>query len=281
MGFVTVKDFGIALGVNGVTVRQRIVRGKLTKNEYGLIDVKNVTNFAYVVEINGGDLSIFDNYYKSLANGTNVKKKVNKPNKKQTFLKPKENLIKPPPEIVEISKKTKINKVNDSKVLVNIVPTVEPKNYKEKKVDVLDNIIKETAAERLEKKIASEQRASFTALELRKKTADVVFVERQSELKQIQLEKIAGNTLPLDITTNLLRINLQSIFKTFSMELENIATISVETLGGTRADLVKITNAQNVMLKKIVENAKANANQEIEMYIQEYSETRSRGERKS
>ena len=33
MKFVTVKNFGIALGVKDVTVRQRILRNKIIKNE--------------------------------------------------------------------------------------------------------------------------------------------------------------------------------------------------------------------------------------------------------
>jgi hypothetical protein len=148
-----------------------------------------------------------------------------------------------------------------------------------KKVVVEEEII---ISKEEKKRISEEKKAreTFLQIEIRKKIADVELVERNSEIKKMQLEKIAGNTLPLDITTNVLRINLQSIFKTFSSELENMATITVETMGGTRADLVKITNAQNVMLKKIVELAKENANQEIERYIMEYSETRSRGERK-
>lgn len=281
MGFVTVKDFGIALGVNGVTVRQRVVRKKLIKNDYGLIDVNHVTNFSYIVEINGGDLSVFDKYYKSIDNGTNVKKKFNKPNKNISFLNKSQNEVFITPKTKEISEKKEIKEVNDSKGSVNSLHGLETKKNNPKQVDALANVIKETASERLEKKRIAQHQQSLVDLDLRKKTADALLVERQSELRLIQLEKIAGNTLPLDITTNLLRINLQSIFKTFSMELENIATISVETLGGTRTDLVKITNAQNIMLKKIVENAKANANQEIEIYIQEYTETRSRGERKS
>lgn len=274
MSFVTVKDFGIALGVNGVTVRQRIVRNKLIKNENGLIDVKNVTNYSYIVGINGGNLSVFDNYYKSIGNGTNVIKKTNKTIKKQSFLsadKKKDNSVeKVPPKLKEIEVKIENKKPSNSNGSVNIASTLETKKKEHEK-----------QLETQEEKIAKKQRLSFQQLELRKKEADVLLVERTSELKQIQLEKIAGNTLPLDITTNLLKINLQSIFKTFSIEMENMATISVETLGGSRADLVKITNAQNIMLKKIVETAKINANQEIEIYLQEYSETRSRGERKS
>jgi hypothetical protein len=274
MKYVTVKDFGDVLGVNGVTIRQRILRKKLIKHESGLIDVTDVLNFNYILGINGGDLSVFDNYYKSIPNGTNVNKKFNKATKKQTFsennLQDEKVEQKVPAKSTEITQKVENEKPSKIKGSVRVASSVET-----------EKVHKETQEERLEKKRVEKQRRTFQDLELRKKEADVLFVERQSELKQIQLEKIAGNTLPLDITANLLKINLQQIFKTFSIELENLATISVETLGGTRADLVKITNAQNAMLKKIVETAKVNANQEIEIYLQEYSETRSRGERKS
>lgn len=274
MKYVTVKDFGDVLGVNGVTIRQRIVRKKLIKHESGLMDVTDVLNYNYILGINGGDLSVFDNYYKSIPNGTNVNKKFNKVIKKQTFsennLQEEKLEQKTPSKSAKIPDKTENEKPSKIKGSVKGAPSVET-NKNEVEIE------KETAEQKAQKK----QRLSFQKLELRKKEADVLLVERTSELKQIQLEKIAGNTLPLDITTNLLKINLQQIFKTFSIEMENLATISVETLGGTRADLVKITNAQNAMLKKIVETAKVNANQEIEIYLQEYSETRSRGERKS
>ena len=280
MGFVTVKDFGLALGVNGVTVRQRIVRGKLVKNGNGLIDVNDVTNFAYVVEINGGDLDVFKEYYKSIDNTTNVKKKINKPNKNLTILKTKEKQIKIVEKKPEIIQKNKNNKVNDDKGLVKVVPSVETTIAKEKKVDSLANVVKETAAERLEKKKAAEQRASLVELELRKKTADVVFTERQAELKQYELEKKAGNTLPLDITTKIIVILTQTILNKFLLEVDNMVSITVEELGGNRADTVRISNKLNIAFGKIVENAETETMNKIENAVSQHSEERSRGERK-
>src|SRR5690606_29929786 len=116
--------------------------------------------------------------------------------------------------------------------------------------------------------------------ELRRKEAELLVVERRAQLSQYELEKKAGNTLPLDITKTLLKINLQYIMKTFKAELENIATISVETLGGSREDLVRIINEQDVMLAKLVKIAKNNADAEIERIVTEYAEVRSRGERR-
>lgn len=279
MSLVTVKDFGVALNISGGTIRSKISRGQLVRNKFKLIDTDDPVNFLYILEVNGGDQSVFEKYHQNVYVGTKIIKKVS-PARKTTKIAKKitsNSAIKE--KTVSSAKKLKNEEVSNDEGSVNIAPTVETKKTVPKKVVVEEEI---PISKEEKKRISEEKKAreTFLQIEIRKKLADVELVERNSEIKKMQLEKIAGNTLPLDITTNVLRINLQSIFKTFSSELENMATITVETLGGTRADLVKITNAQNVMLKKIVELAKENANQEIERYIMEYSETRSRGERK-
>lgn len=279
MSLVTVKDFGVALNISGGTIRSKISRGQLVRNKFKLIDTDDPVNFLYILEVNGGDQSVFEKYHQNVYVGTKIIKKVS-PARKTTKIAKKitsNSVVKE--KTVSSAKKLKNEEVSNDEGSVNIAPTVETKKTVPKKVVVEEEI---PISKEEKKRISEEKKAreTFLQIEIRKKLADVELVERNSEIKKMQLEKIAGNTLPLDITTNVLRINLQSIFKTFSSELENMATITVETLGGTRADLVKITNAQNVMLKKIVELAKENANQEIERYIMEYSETRSRGERK-
>lgn len=279
MSLVTVKDFGVALNISGGTIRSKISRGQLVRNKFKLIDTDDPVNFLYILEVNGGDQSVFEKYHQNVYVGTKIIKKASLARKTTKTAKKNTSDSVVQEKTVRSAKKLKNKEVNNDEGSVNIAPAVETKKTVPKKVVVEEEI---PISKEEKKRISEEKKAreTFLQIEIRKKLADVELVERNSEIKKMQLEKIAGNTLPLDITTNVLRINLQSIFKTFSSELENMATITVETLGGTRADLVKITNAQNVMLKKIVELAKENANQEIERYIMEYSETRSRGERK-
>jgi hypothetical protein len=275
MGFVTVKDFALALDVKGVTVRQRIVRKKLVKNEYGLIDVKDVTNFAYVLETNGGDLSVFEKYYKVPDSNTKVQNILNKPNKKQVFLKEKNIPVK---KASVSTKKTNSSKKEEPSIdegLFKNVPTVESDNE-----DSLAGALKESAEERRERKKLSEHRIALAELDYRQKMANAEYKEREAELKQIQLEKIAGNTLPLDVTKTILKVNLQAILIEFLSSVENMVALTVEELGGTRADNVRITKELKVMFKKTVQNSSDNANRDIEIAVAEYSETRSRGERK-
>lgn len=118
------------------------------------------------------------------------------------------------------------------------------------------------------------------ALQIRKATADAERIERDSELKRIQLEKIAGRLLPLELVENIYTVNLQGIFKSFDAELENLASISVQVLGGSREDLANIVSKQRKLLKSLIDKAAKNGELEIENAVNMYSEVRSRGERK-
>ncbi len=254
MALVNVKNFGEALKISGGTIRSKISRGQLLRNKLKLIDTENPTNYIYLLEVNGGDQSVFDSY--------NIKHTVKTKATSATVNKTK---------IVDGKKYVKKDLV--------AAPTSENIRGK-KQLPKIENQTKLSLEEKREVKSNNKSNHVLFELELRQKTANAEYKEREAELKQIQLEKIAGNTLPLDLVDTILTINLQTIFKVFSSELENIATISVEILGGSREDLVRITNSQNVILNKLVETAKTNANFEINRAVEEYSEVRARGERK-
>lgn len=136
------------------------------------------------------------------------------------------------------------------------------------------------------RKVSSEQPTGLTTIqkeyadiELRKKRADLDLVERGAELKRIQLEKAAGNLLPVDLVSAIFSINIQSIFKSIEGNLENIASVYVERFGGTRKDLAEIVEVQRVELSKAIEQAKENGFIELENAISEFRETRGRGEK--
>lgn len=275
MSIVSVKDFGEALNISGGTIRSKISRKQLLRNKKGFIDTENPTNYIYLLEVNGGDQSVFKQYHQGVISKSKVVKKSIPPNKSLKNVTSVENKTDSAKKSVQITEKDKNNNPNGGKGLVSKSQAVETKKTEPKKT-----VEKLTPEEKKEKEIERKARISFLDMEVRKKQADLSVVERNAEIKQMQLEKIAGNTLPLDITKTLLKVNLQSIMKTFKAELENIATISVEILGGTREDLVRITNEQDLILTKLIKNAKANADSEIERIVTEYSEVRSRGERK-
>lgn len=126
----------------------------------------------------------------------------------------------------------------------------------------------------------TESQKVYADLDLRTKVAAAESKERESELRRIQIEKLAGNLLPVDICENIVVINIQAIIKNFESEMENTASIYVDRFGGSRKDLVEIIALQRQILSKSIEKAKKDAAFEIENAINDYQEVRSRGERK-
>ena len=122
----------------------------------------------------------------------------------------------------------------------------------------------------------TESQKQYQEIDYRTRVATAEAKEREAELKRIQLEKIAGNLLPIDIAESIFTINIQSIFRNFESELENLASIYVPD----RSILSDVIQKQKELLVKIIEKSKEDAFISIENAINDYSETRSRGERK-
>lgn len=119
------------------------------------------------------------------------------------------------------------------------------------------------------KPLTKEQQV-YVDIDLRKKVADAELAERGSEIKRIQLEKQAGNLLPLDLVEKCLVINVQSIIKGFKTERDNMSRIVVEKFGGTRKDLVEINLELDKILDLVVKKAKKDASFELENAINIY-----------
>jgi hypothetical protein len=113
-------------------------------------------------------------------------------------------------------------------------------------------------------------------LDLRKKKAEAEKAERDNELKRVQLEKIAGKLLPVELVERIFTINIQAVFKNFELESENLARLYVLD----RKKLAEVNQKQKILLSNIIEKSKEDAKFEIENAIMDYQETRSRGERK-
>lgn len=155
------------------------------------------------------------------------------------------------------------------------------------KLFILEMQLKPSGKKKVEKEVVSkskkevQQKISFEEkqiidLDRRKRIAETEAKERESEYKRIQLEKIAGNLMPVELVEKILVINIQSIFKNFESEMENLARVYVPD----RDLLAKAISDQKELLSKIIAKTKEDSSVEIENAINEYQETRSRGEKK-
>lgn len=268
MSLVKPEDFAKALNISYGTIRSKISRGGLLRNKNKLIDTENPINYIYLLEVNGGDQSVFDSYSIKPIGRANVRNKSTVASKTTKKIAVSENQVNLPEKLPEKSKKEEIEKPSKIKGSVNIAPTVETK------------IPKLTTAEKLELELARLHNKSLLEIDIAKKQADLNNVQRTAEIKQMQLEKIMGNTLPLDQVMSLMAINYKAIFKSFHSQLKNIASTMVQNLGGSKDDLNSIMVELEQILNHIKETSKENSNDDIERLIEEYSQIRSRGERK-
>jgi hypothetical protein len=275
MALVSKKDFAEALNISYGTIRSKVSRKQLCCNRKGLIDTENPKNYIYLLEINGGDQSVFEKFRVDSKSLTNVNKKITLPIQTEKKVIVSKTI---PKKQSKISESGDFEKVNDSEGSVNSSPTVETQKTTKK-------IIKETAPVLSveERKIMLEQKKHNQVLldfEKRKREAEVKLIERNAELKQWELEKKAGNTLPLDMIEKVIGINYKAVFKSIHSQTKNIAMVMVQQLGGSKDDLNSIMIELENILDKTVKDAEKKSNVDIEKLIEEYSEIRSRGERK-
>ena len=277
MALVSVKDFGSALNISGGTIRSKKSRGQIRCNSKGLIDTENPINYIYLLEVNGGNQEVFVPF--DLKPKTNVQIKVTTTIQN---LEKKINENKIEKKKAVIVPKTVFKEVNDSKGSVNIAPTVETKNTESKKQTKIDfaSVEKLTPEERKQKREDEKTRRELLDYDMRLKKATAEGKERETELRTMQLEKIAGNTIPLDKVISLMAINYKAIFKSFHSQLKNIASTTVQNLGGSSDDLHLIMKELEQVLNHIIEKSKQKSNLDVERLVEEYSEVRARGERK-
>ena len=268
MSLVKPEDFAKALNISYGTIRSKISRGGLLRNKNKFMDTENPINYIYLLEVNGGDQSVFEEYAIKPIGRTNVHKKTSPPNKKQTNVVISKKEVITPEKSPPKSKKEENEKPSKIKGSVKVAPTVETK------------IPKLSPAEKIERDLAKLHNKSLLEIDIAKRQADLHNVQRTAEIKQMQLEKIMGNTLPLDQVMSLMAINYKAIFKSFHSQLKNIASTMVQNLGGSKDDLNAIMIELEQVLNHIKETSKENSNDDIDRLIEEYSQVRSRGERK-
>ena len=129
-------------------------------------------------------------------------------------------------------------------------------------------------------KVLSDHEKEIIELDMQKRRNDAALKERQAELARFELERKAGNSLPLDLVEKILVINIQSVYKNIELENDNIAAITNDKFGGTRKDLAEIKQMQREILSKAIEKAKQDAAFEIETAVQEWSEMRGIGQKR-
>ena len=110
----------------------------------------------------------------------------------------------------------------------------------------------ETKEEKKQRKRDKKLSAEYAKWERKKEKATAIKAEKEAELKTLQVEKMMGQLIPVDLVHQILKINIQNVFISFESELQNLASIYCDILaGGDRGKLSEIITIMRENLQRI------------------------------
>lgn len=117
-------------------------------------------------------------------------------------------------------------------------------------------------------------------LEVQMKNLDLEKKEQEVEINKLKIQKLRGEVVPTDLVREVLKRHTKSLTTAFHQGADNfimtitkISGMSREEMAGIRGELIEIVN-------KAVADAIDESKQEVDNIVNEYSQTRGRGEKK-
>ena len=243
MSDVNRKIFAELAGLSSGNLSNYIKRGKIIPNDDGTID----TEF----ELN----KIF------LENRKKLKDEKDNP-------KPKKELIQDLPFLEDVMEEVEIEPEPE--------PILEPQVFpqkKEKKPSKLLLPVKEKAAATSPVEIIlNGEKVNAKELALRKQVADVLKVERDAEKKKLEIEKLQGKLMPIELVEQILSINLNTVFKEFEASI--FSQVQMFIPSNDREEIATATEKIRFSLADVIEKAREESADQIEAIINDYSQAR-------
>ena len=243
MSDVNRKIFAELAGLSSGNLSNYIKRGKIIPNDDGTID----TEF----ELN----KIF------LENRKKLKDEKDNP-------KPKKELIQDLPFLEDVMEEVEIEPEPE--------PILEPQVFpqkKEKKPSKLLLPVKEKAAATPPVEIIlNGEKVNAKELALRKQVADVLKVERDAEKKKLEIEKLQGKLMPIELVEQILSINLNTVFKEFEASI--FSQVQMFIPSNDREEIATATEKIRFSLADVIEKAREESADQIEAIINDYSQSR-------
>lgn len=116
-------------------------------------------------------------------------------------------------------------------------------------------------------------------LDLRKKQAEVLKIEREAEIKLLDIIKKNGEAIPTDFVIRMFTVLIREMLAKFDSSTIRIAGKFCDIVGADRDLLVRVNDDLNYEMQKIIDEAKKDCKHQINQAIKEYSIQKGKGER--
>lgn len=130
------------------------------------------------------------------------------------------------------------------------------------------------------KPVVDEYQKQLRDLELKKKLEELRRTENTNRMEEIKIRKLQGTLLPIDAVKTVFLFTIENIRSTYLQDVNGLASIFVERLGGEEKHFKEL---QRTLVEKIndsTKEARDNTIKGLAGIVDEYKETRGRGERK-
>ena len=239
MSDVNRKIFAELAGLSSGNLSNYIKRGKIIPNDDGTID----TEF----ELN----KIF------LENRRKLKEEKEKP-------KPKADVVQDLPFLEDVMEEVEIEPEPEK--------IQQPKAKEEYRPKKLVLPAKEKVVHPPVEIILNGEKVNAKELALRKQVADVLKVERDAEKKKLEIEKLQGKLMPIELVEQILSINLNIVFKEFEASI--FSQVQMFIPSNDREEIASATEKIRFSLADVIQKAREESSDQIEAVINDYSQAR-------
>ena len=116
------------------------------------------------------------------------------------------------------------------------------------------------------------EKVNAKELALRKQVADVLKVERDAEKKKLEIEKLQGKLMPIELVEQILSINLNTVFKEFEASI--FSQVQMFIPSNDREEIASATEKIRFSLADVIQKAREESSDQIESVINDYSQAR-------
>lgn len=270
MPIISRKQYAELCGDIVQKINEWIKRGKISTfpDNIKLIDTDNAINSTFMSDRRR--FNAMGPYDGHVPDNSNIDTKISKTViKSPKSVKEKAKSVTKIPEKVTKSVPKKAEKVplKQTGRQHKIVPTTEPREIRI-----------------VEKKIAMQTARDDKRVDqdMQKKALEIENLELAKQQKLLQLNKSAGNLMPVDLVRGVLKRHADSFLKNFERGIETQITIMVNIMGGGDPVLnTRFLGEAKELLSKNIVTAGKQAEEEIKILVSDYSQTLVRGQKKA
>ena len=238
-------EFAAALGVTSASIAMALRNKKLIRREDKTYDIDDPTNQLWIRD----QIALGKNFEMTKVYEKRSNQKYNRitpPGKKRQVYKLKEVVVEPKPK--PEPKKTE--------------PTKKPKPKPKPKT---------------EKRYFTTSDEEYIQ---KKRALDLKQAQNRVKLDELKIKKIEGALIPFDAVKSVFMYAVETFRSTYMQEVDALTNIYIKILGGDQVQYAELQKDLQEKINAIQKQVKSDLMQGIDSIQKEYSEVRSRGERK-